>query len=182
MVGMESISIDPLNPNSDQRVHASDHYALQLIMNFRTRAVSHRSALVILPTTNHWPSIDSYRQQYDPSLDRWPPHINLLWPFFDLTDCQDDREDILLPLRLLLCQCQSFDVEIDGIDSFTENHISFMRLNQQSTNRLTHLHEQLTQLFPQCSKNNRTTYNPHMAIGQFENAQQLNQAKSALSK
>ncbi|CAF3213741.1 unnamed protein product, partial [Rotaria sp. Silwood2] len=108
MIGIETIPIDPLNIDNNQRINQSDHYALQLIINFRTRSISHRSALVILPTINTWPLINSYREQYDPSFNRWPPHFNLLWPFFDLTDCQDDQEDILLPLRLLLCQIESF--------------------------------------------------------------------------
>ncbi|CAF3416154.1 unnamed protein product, partial [Rotaria sp. Silwood2] len=181
MIGIETIPIDPLNIDNNQRINQSDHYALQLIINFRTRSISHRSALVILPTINTWPLINSYREQYDPSFNRWPPHFNLLWPFFDLTDCQDDQEDILLPLRLLLCQIESFSIEINEIDSFIENNISFMKLNQQSTKYVKQLHEQLKQLFPQCSKNNRNGYNPHMTIAQFENEQKLNQAKSSLS-
>ena len=74
--------------------------------------------------------IDSYREQYDPSFNRWPPHINLLWPFFDLTNSQDDEENILLPLRLLLSQYQSFNIEINDIDTFIENNICFMKLNR----------------------------------------------------
>ncbi|CAF3073401.1 unnamed protein product, partial [Rotaria socialis] len=113
IIGTQPIPIDPLNNDNSQRIHQSDHYALQLVMNFRTRSISHRSAVAILPTLNMWPLIDPHRQQYDPSFDRWPPHINLLWPFFDLTDCEEDQENILLPLRLLLCQYESFSGGID---------------------------------------------------------------------
>ncbi|CAF4073889.1 unnamed protein product, partial [Rotaria sp. Silwood2] len=181
MIGMEKIPIDPLNNNNNKRINQSDHYGLQLVINFRTRSINHRSALVILPTINQWSLIDSYRKQYDPSFDRWPPHINLLWPFFDLTDCQDDQENILLPLRLLLSQYQSFSVEINEIDSFIENNISYMKLNQQSTNYVKQLHEQLKQLFPQCLKNDQNSYNPHMTIAQFDNQEKLNEAKSSLT-
>ncbi|CAF5147925.1 unnamed protein product, partial [Rotaria sp. Silwood1] len=102
--------------------------------------------------------------------------------FFDITDCQDDQENILLPLRLLLSQYSSFSVEINEIDSFIENHISFMKLNEQSTKYVKQLHEQLKQLFPQCLKNNRNSYNPHMTIAQFDNQEKLNEVKSSLSK
>jgi poly(A) polymerase len=182
MIGIDQIPIDPLNNDHDKRINLSDHYGLQLIINFRTRSISHRSALVILPTTDKCSLIDSYREEYDPSFNRWPPHINLLWPFFDLTDCEDDEENILLPLRVLLSQYQSFNAEVNEIDTFVENNICFMKLNQQSGDYVKQLYEQLKQLFPQCCINNRNSYNPHMTIAQFENEEKRNKAKSALSK
>jgi 2'-5' RNA ligase len=182
MVGIDQIPIDPLNNDDDKRINLSDHYGLQLIINFRTRSISHRSALVILPTTDKWSVIDSYRKEYDPSFNRWPPHFNLLWPFFDLNDCEDDEESVLLPLRLLLSQFQSFNAEVNEIDTFVENNISFMKLNEQSRQCVRQLYEQLKQLFPQCCTNNRNSYNPHMTIAQFENEEKRNEAKSALSK
>jgi len=182
MIGIEPIPIDRLNNDDDKRINLSDHYALQLIIQFRTRSISHRSALVILPTTNHWPLIDSYREQYDPSFNRWPPHFNLLWPFFDLNNCEDDEENILLPLRLLLCQYQSFNVEINDIDTFIENNICFMKMNQQSTEHVKQLYERIKKLFPQCCINNRNSYNPRITIAQFDNEEKLNQMKAELSK
>ena len=182
MIGTDPIPIDRLNNDDDKRIHLSDHYGLQLMIRFRTRSISHRSAIVLLPTSDHWPLIDDYRQQFDPSFDRWPPHINLLWPFFDLNDSESDEENILLPLRLLLAQCQSFNAEIVDIDRFVENNICFMKLDQTSTERMKQLYEQLKQLFPQCCMNNRNSYNPHMTIAQFENAEKRNQAEPSLSK
>jgi poly(A) polymerase len=182
MIGMEPVPIDPLNNDHDKRINLSDHYALQLIINFRTRSISHRSALVILPTMNTWPLIEPYREQYDPSFNRWPPHINLLWPFFDLTDSEDDEENILLPLKLLLSQHQSFNAEINQIDTFTENQITFMKLNQQSTNSVTQLHEHIKQLFPQCCVKSRNAYNPHMTIAQFGHDGKQNEDKPILGK
>lgn len=167
MVGTDPIPIDPMNNDADKRINQSDHYALQVIMNFRTRSISHRSALVILPTVDTWPLIEPYRQQYDPSFSRWPPHINLLWPFFDLTDSEDDEESILLPLRFALAQQAAFTAEIDRIDTFTENNITFMKLNTQSTADVKELHGNLKQLFPQCCINNRSSYSPHMTIAQL---------------
>ena len=182
MVGTDPIAIDRQNNDDDKRISLSDHYGLQLIMQFRTRSTSHRSALVVLPTTNQWPLIESYREQYDPSFNRWPPHFNLLWPFFDLNENQGDEESILLPLRLLLSQYQSFDAEINSIETFVENNICFMKLNEPSTKRVKELYEQLKQLFPQCCTNNRNSYNPHMTIAQFENEEKRIQAQSSLSK
>ncbi|CAF4656554.1 unnamed protein product, partial [Rotaria sp. Silwood2] len=146
MIGLETIPIDPIN---NKYINQSDHYALQLIINFRIRSISQRSALVLLPPMNIWPLIESFREKYDPLFNQLPPHINLLWPFFDLIDTEDDEENILLPLRLLLAQCKSFNIEINEIDSFKENHITFLKLNQQSTKHVKQLYENIKQLFPQ---------------------------------
>ncbi|CAF4297561.1 unnamed protein product, partial [Adineta steineri] len=164
MIATDTIPIDSFNNDNNQRIDLSDHYALQLIINFRTRSISHRSALVILPTIDTWPLIDPYDVYYESSMKIWPSHINLLWPFYDLNDCQDDQEDILLKLRLLLCQFSSFSIKINEIDSFIENNVSFMKCDEQSTNHLKQLRGQLAQLFSNCLKNDRNTYNPHMTV------------------
>jgi len=182
MIGIDPIPIDPFNNDDNQRINLSDHYALQLIINFRTRSINHRSALVILPTIDTWSIIDSYCGYYDPSTSLWPSHINLFWPFYNLNDCQHDQEDVLLKLRLLLCQYSSFSIRINQIDSFVENNVSFMKCDEQSTNHLKQLRQQLAQLFSDCLKNSGNTYNPHMTIAQFDTQQEFNQAKPSLSK
>ncbi|CAF3680828.1 unnamed protein product [Adineta steineri] len=181
MIGIDTIPIDPMNNDDDKRINQSDHYGLQLLINFQTRAISHRSALVVLPTTEHWPLIEEYREKYDPSFNRWPPHINILWPFFDLTGCEDDEENILVPLRMLLSHCESFNAEVNQIDTFIENNISFMKLNDKSKDNVKNLYEQIKNLFPQCCTNKRNSYNPHMTIAQFENEGQRNEAQSTLT-
>lgn len=177
MVGLETILIN--SPNH-QRINQSDHYGLQLIINFRIRTISHRSALVILPTMNMHPLIESFREQYDPLFNQWPPHINLFWPFFDLIDSEDDEEHILLPLRLLLAQCESFDIEMNEIDSLMENHMIFMKLNEQSIKSVKELYKTIRQLFSQCLSDNENNYNPHMTIAQFNSNKKHNQVKSTL--
>ncbi|CAF3931338.1 unnamed protein product [Rotaria sordida] len=159
MIGIEKIPIDLLNIDNNQLINQSDHYALQLIINFRTRSIK------------YYPSDDGL----------WPSHINLLWPFFDLIDCQNDQEDILLRLRLLLSQQPSFSIKINEIDSFIENNIIYMKMNDESTKYVKQLQEQLIKLFPQCLRDKRSScYNPHMTIGQFDNEEKFNEAKSSL--
>ena len=177
MVGLETI---PIGSRNNERINQSDHYGLQLIINFRIRTISNRSALAILPTMNMYPVIESFREQYDPLFNQWPPHINLFWPFFDLTHTEDDEENILLPLRLLLAQYQPFDIETNEIDSLMENHIIFMKLNEQSTKSVKLLYDKVKQLFSQCLSDNGNDYNPHMIIAQFDSNKKHNQVKSSL--
>lgn len=182
MIAMDTIPVDPLNSDDNQRINLSDHYALQLMINFRARSINHRSALVILPAVNTWPLIDKFDGYYESSLGIWPSHINLLWPFCDLNDCQDDQEEILLKLRLLLCQYSPFTIKINEIDSFVENNIYFMKCDNESTNDVKQLHEQLAQSFPHCLKNSKGPYYPHMTVAQFDSQDKFSQAKASLSK
>jgi poly(A) polymerase len=126
--------------------------------------------------------IEPFRAQYDPSFNRWPPHINLLWPFFDLTDNEDEERNILLPLRLALAQHQPFNVQIEKIDTFKENHVTFMQLNSSSKTTVHRLYERLKELFPQCCTHNRNSYNPHMTIAQANHAKKLNETQPILCK
>ncbi|UJR14808.1 hypothetical protein I4U23_001795 [Adineta vaga] len=183
MIGIDTIPVDSTNgdDSSNKRINISDHYGLQLIIDFQTRSISHRSALVILPSTDHWSMIDNYRQQYDPSYNRWPPHVNVLWPFFDLNGCEDDEENILLPLRLLLSKFGSFDAEVNEIDTFVENNVCFMKMNNKSRSKVQELYEAVKQLFPQCCTNKRNAYNPHMTIAQFDSTEKRIQAMPTLT-
>lgn len=44
------------------------------------------SACVIIPPLELWDAIQEIRSANDTSFDRWPPHVNLLWPFLPQTD------------------------------------------------------------------------------------------------
>lgn len=183
MIGIDPISIDRTNNNDDdQRIHPSDHYALQLIIQFQARSISHRSALVILPAIDQWSMIISHCEHPDTAFARWPPHFNLLWPFFDLNDSQDDEENIVLPLRLLFSQHPSFTAHVNEVDTFPENNVCFMKLDQQSTERMKQLYTQLKQLFPQCCFNDRNSYTPHMTIEQFDSAEKFLPFQETFSK
>ncbi|CAF1158592.1 unnamed protein product [Rotaria magnacalcarata] len=177
LVGTETIPIDESN---EKQINLSDHYALQLIIDFQTRIINHRSALVILPPTNHWPMIKSFCDGDGPSFVQWPPHFNLLWPFYYLNHSLDDQLDILLPLRILFSQISSFQIQVDDFDTFMENHVSFLKPNEKSTQLMKELFERTKRLLPACVKNPQNEYNPHLTIEQYENAEQLNQARSSL--
>ena len=155
MIGMESIVID------DRHINQSDHYALRLIIHFRIRTLSHHSALVILPTRDTSLLIDH----------QWTGCIELFRPFFELIDTEDDEENLLLPLRLLLAQQSSFDIEIN---SSIINGICSMKLTEQSIEYLEQLSEQIEQVFPQCELH----HSPLLTASQFQTNNKQNQSIS----
>lgn len=182
MIGIDPISVGALARDEPKEINASDHYALQLRIDFRTRSISHRSALVILPTSDKQSIINKYNGYCENSKGLWPWHINLLWPFYDLNDCQNDQEDVLLKLRLLLSNDSSFSININEIDSFAENYVIYLKCDERSTSRLRSLYEQITLLFSDCLKNKKASYNPHMTIAQYESQEKFDEMKSSFSK
>lgn len=78
------------------------------------RTISNRTALVI--------------PLEDDQLTDW---FYLFDSFFDLNESEDDQEDILLPLRLLLCQFERFNRNLHELSIY-----------------LTNLHKNIRQLFP----------------------------------
>jgi hypothetical protein len=46
-----------------------------------------RSALCVVPPREAWGRIQAIRQAHDPAFARWPPHVNMLWPFVPRDDC-----------------------------------------------------------------------------------------------
>ena len=46
-----------------------------------SKGVNKNGALVIIPPKDHWKIIQKIRRKYDKTYLKWPPHINLIWPF-----------------------------------------------------------------------------------------------------
>jgi hypothetical protein len=67
------------------------------------------------------------------------------------------------------------------MDSLIENHMLFMKLNQQSTKSVKELYEKIKHLFSQCLSDNGNNYNPYLTIGRFDSDKKENQGKSTLS-
>ncbi|WPJ61484.1 hypothetical protein SMAC4_01794 [Sordaria macrospora] len=60
---------------------------------------SHDTALAIIPPPHLWGPINSLRALYDKAYHKWPPHINLIYPFVSPEDLQDAAS--LVPFGIL---------------------------------------------------------------------------------
>ncbi|OTA93706.1 hypothetical protein M434DRAFT_21305 [Hypoxylon sp. CO27-5] len=56
---------------------------------------SYDTALCIIPSKHLWPPVDQLRSVYDPAYKKWPPHINLVYPFVSVQDLPRASELIL---------------------------------------------------------------------------------------
>lgn len=42
---------------------------------------SYDTALCVIPPKHFWPLLNDLRSLYDKAYEKWPPHINLVYPF-----------------------------------------------------------------------------------------------------
>lgn len=57
----------------------SDHFAVRA--GLRWTPSRFERALAVVPGREHWDLVQPIRQRFDPAFDRWPPHLNLLYPY-----------------------------------------------------------------------------------------------------
>lgn len=123
------------------------HHAVQLVIHFRTRSSTDRSVLAIVPPREIWSHFGS--------LNHTIPHMKLIQPFFPMNDVKSDddndqKEKILLPLRLLLAQYEPFDLKMIRTDALSEQRGQAIRFCPSPCAYLEELHERIRQLFLPC--------------------------------
>ncbi|KAK3988557.1 2'-5' RNA ligase superfamily-domain-containing protein [Cladorrhinum sp. PSN332] len=84
---------------------------------------SHDTALAILPPPHLWPRIDHLRSLYDKAYLKWPPHINLLYPFIPPSSLDS------LPT---LPSQSSFNLTLDIPSVFEHKHSNTIYLTSSS--------------------------------------------------
>ena len=71
--------------------------------------------MALVPPEEQWPPIQQTRTSLqDKGIYRWPPHINLLYPFVPF-DAFDEAASLL---GAALEQVEPFDVTLDSLDVF----------------------------------------------------------------
>ena len=77
-----------------------------------SKGVNKNGALVIIPPKDHWKIIQKIRRKYDKTYLKWPPHINLIWPFVFAEDFYRNfgkLEEILGNFPPIKLKCEKID-------------------------------------------------------------------------
>lgn len=147
--------------------------------------LSHKSALVLLPTSGITLPIQAIRRHHDRNYQRWPPHINLIYPFLSKPSTQID--EITARTRKALAGLAPFDVELCEVKHFEHSHKSCtvylatsdadveiakqIRSVAESNNKhsghakITDLQRSLQAAFSECNADTRQ-FSPHLSLGQ----------------
>lgn len=135
-----------------------------------------QSALCVIPPTQHWPSIQAIRKSHDKQIKRWPPHINLLYPFVDLDSLADDQIPLVAQtLRTAVSPLQPFQIDLSNITRFVHPKSATMYAEPASDSDLKSLQTALEAAFPQASelrvRGGDAGFTPHLSLGQIAFAQ-----------
>jgi 2'-5' RNA ligase/endonuclease/exonuclease/phosphatase family metal-dependent hydrolase len=119
--------------------------------------------LCLIPPQDIWGPIDRFRALNDKGYGKWPPHINLIYPFVP-PNSLDQVADLLsrlnysdtLPFRLSLTEVDSFDRKHDSTIYIRPDHASDGHVLRVLNKRL---HNAL-------GRTERKPYQPHMTVAQ----------------
>ncbi|RKE19674.1 poly(A) polymerase [Streptomyces sp. TLI_171] len=157
-------------PDADG-LHPSDHYGLAATVDLGAEpAVDRldapptvRTAVAWIPPAELWPPIQRVRERYDPRLDRWPPHVNLLYGF--VAEHEFDRA---LPLLArAAAEVQPFTATLAGVHSFVHRLTATLWLDPAADTAApwAALRHALERRFPGC-RAHTDGYHPHLTLGQ----------------
>ncbi|KAF2092392.1 hypothetical protein NA57DRAFT_23404, partial [Rhizodiscina lignyota] len=122
---------------------------------------SYKSALVLLPPASLHPPIEDLRRKHDRNFHRWPPHINLIYPF--LNQPSTSPETITPRIRDALCRITPIELRLTSAKHFLHSKSSAtVWLNPEECQNL---QANLQAAFSECDADQRG-FTPHLSVGQ----------------
>jgi len=152
---------------------------------------SHAWTVCIVPpesNTQLWEQLTKARTELrDPGLYRWPPHVNLLYPFLD----DPNFDDVLSKLRNATARIHPFHVSTHRFGCFGGKNRGVLWLYPTSTFSLQEeaedgepiklLQQYLQNEFPYCNdQQKKGEYCPHMTLSHFDNITEARKAQIQL--
>lgn len=129
---------------------------------------SNETALCIIPPRECWASIDRLRMLYDKAYEKWPPHVNLIYPFITPDSLHDTANTISTALKAKrdADSSSSLSISLDTAGVFPHRHSNTIFIRDANANDLNRLRNDiLGSLGPPGNE-----YNMHMTIGQSTDA------------
>jgi 2'-5' RNA ligase len=148
--------------------------------------LSHKSALALLPPSAITGPIERVRRMHDKQFDRWPPHINLIYPFLatpsEVESTQRQRDgmrpllwklDIESRLRTVAKGIQPFHISLPaeplGVFGTQSKQVWLKALSAPFESFPTAIHHLQAALQIDFSECDRRPFTPHLSIGQAKN-------------
>jgi hypothetical protein len=102
---------------------------------------SHDTALCIVPPKHLWTSADRLRMLYDKAYEKWPPHVNLIYPFVAIESLPDAVESIAFHLKSQSKVDSKLSVVLNAADVFPHRHDNTIFIYDSDEKRLSKLKE-----------------------------------------
>ncbi|MBV1849370.1 poly(A) polymerase [Catellatospora tritici] len=173
------------HPNAEpgRLLFPSDHYGVLAELDFGDCgdsvldvAPTARTALAWLPPRRLWPRIQDLRAAHDPSFDRWPPHVNVLFGFVP----EAAFEQAAPLLSAAAAELAPFTARLDGVHTFGHRDDATVWLDPAAADERpwARLHRAFADRFPRC-RGRAEGYTPHLTLGRSRDPQQVAAACAA---
>ena len=149
--------------------------------------ISHCVTICLVPppsATKAWEQLMTVRRECkDPGYYRWPPHVNILYPFIEpITTNENSTEEqqekftkkIAIHLTKAARKCEPFDVVINSFGTYGNKQRGVLWAYPMSKNNdndeepLIILHNLLKEQFPICNDDRKDKgFHPHMTISHY---------------
>ncbi|TFF88497.1 MAG: 2'-5' RNA ligase family protein [Promethearchaeota archaeon] len=126
----------------------------------------HTSAVVIIPPREKWEPIQKIRRRHDKKVDRWMPHINLIYPFHP----RENYESIIEDFTRVCSNFPSFEIKLEKFKFFRHRYQTYtIWLMPEPKKKVKNLQAQILKIVPTCNDLNLfpNGYKPHLSVGQF---------------
>jgi 2'-5' RNA ligase len=140
---------------------------------------THHTAVAIVPPEEVWEPIQAIRHRHDRQIHRWPPHINLLYPFRPRAEFAD-----ITPTLLTACaSIKPFAISLGEFRFFRHGSgRCTLWLAPEPVDVLQGLQAALQAAFPDCDDLGRFSagYTPHLSVGQFPSVRDCERTREQL--
>src|SRR5262249_6376045 len=137
--------------------------------------------VAVVPPPEAWGPIQAIRERHDRQFRRWPPHVNLLYPFYP----PEQSDAAALRLATACARVTPFTVTLAEFWYFRHSpRRATLWLSPQPKGALVRLQAALQAACPECDDLSRFAagFTPHLSVGQAGSAEETRRLQDALQR